>query len=165
MSPVRIRAATADDEPLLWRMLTFAASMEGGEDEVARAQADPDLRGYVDGFGRIGDRGVVAVRGTEPIGAAWLRLLHGEPHPAKVWTLEVPELAIALAPGARGQGVGSALLRALIADAADRYPALALSVRDGNAAVRLYERYGFVVERRLINRIGGVSLVMRRPLP
>jgi hypothetical protein len=67
-------------------MLTFAASMDGNDDDVERAKADPGLRGYVDGFGREGDLGVVALRGTERVGAAWLRRLRGEAHPAKVWT-------------------------------------------------------------------------------
>ena len=108
------RPATPDDAPLLWRMLTHAASMEGAEDDVARAQADPELRGYVEGFGRPGDLGVVALREGQAVGAAWLRLLVGEARATKVWTHEVPELAIAVMPDARSAGVGSVLLRALI---------------------------------------------------
>ena len=45
-----------------------------------------------------------------------------------------------------------------------RFDAVVLSVRDGNPAVRLYERHGFVTERRIENRAGGVSLAMRREL-
>ncbi len=54
--------------------------------------------------------------------------------------------------------------RRLLEAARGRYPALALSVREGNPAVRLYERFGFVEERRVVNRVGGASLVMRLPL-
>ena len=68
-------------------------------------------------------------------------------------------------PTLGGGGAGGLLLEALIAAAGDRYPAIMLSVREGNAAVRLYERFGFATERRVVNRVGGVSLVMRRPLP
>lgn len=167
MIGITVRAATPLDTPLLWRMLTFAASMDGGggAEVVAHAQADPGLCSYVQGFGRSGDLGVIGALGERVVGAAWLRLLHGAPHPSKVWTAKVPELAIAVEPEARGEGAGGLLLEALVAAAGDRYPAIMLSVREGNAAVRLYERFGFATERRVVNRVGGVSLVMRRPLP
>jgi ribosomal protein S18 acetylase RimI-like enzyme len=159
---VKTRAATPADAPLLWQMLTFAASMEGTAEDVAHVKHDPHLAEYVKGFGRAGDLGVVAYAGEETLGAAWLRLLHGEPNPMMVWTHDVPELAIALTPAARGRGVGTTLLRALIEAAADRYPAVLLSVREGNPAVHLYERFGFVRESELANRVGGQSIVMRR---
>ena len=38
---------------------------------------------------------------------------------------------------------------------------MALSVREENPAVRLYERLGFVTERTIVNRVGGRSLAMR----
>jgi ribosomal protein S18 acetylase RimI-like enzyme len=146
-------------------MLTFAASMEGRDEDVARAMHDPHLRDYVEGFGRKGDLGVVALLGEAPVGAAWLRLLEGEPHPMMVWTHEVPEIAIAIDPSVRGRGVGSLLLGSLLDAAAGSYPSIVLSVREGNPAVRLYERFGFVDEGRLGNRVGGMSVVMRRPSP
>ncbi len=155
-----IRRATAEDSPFLWRMLTFAASMEGHADDVARAQSDPDLRLFVDDYGRESDLGLVAVSGEELLGAAWLRLGTGKPSPTKVWTESIPELVIATTTDARGCGVGSALLTSLFALA--RYPEIALTVRDGNPAVRLYERHGFTTQRRITNRVGGVSLVMTR---
>jgi ribosomal protein S18 acetylase RimI-like enzyme len=160
-----IRPAVAADASLLWRMLTFAASMAGTADDEAAAQADPDLRPYVEGFGRAGDLGVVALT-SSPVGAAWLRLPpNAEPvSPSKVWTLAEPELAIAVELAMRGRGVGAALLESLLDAAAGHYPAVRLSVREGNPAVRLYERFGFVTERSVTNRVGGVSLVMRRVL-
>lgn len=160
-----IRAAAPDDEPFLWRMLTLAASMDGTDADVEAARLDPTLRCYLDAFGREGDLALVAWRGDERAGAAWIRLApsSGET-PAKVWTERVPELAIATLPEHRGGGIGNALLSAIIDAARGRYPAIALSVREGNPAVRLYERAGFVVERKTINRVGGTSLVMRRAL-
>jgi ribosomal protein S18 acetylase RimI-like enzyme len=145
-------------------MLTLAASMDGTDDDVATAKVEPSLRGYVEQFGREGDLGVIAHRGAVPVGAAWGRLLAGEPHPSKLWTLEEPELAIATVTEERGQGVGDRLLSAWLVAAAGRYPAVVLSVREGNPAVRLYERHGFVVVERIVNRVGGISLAMRRTL-
>jgi ribosomal protein S18 acetylase RimI-like enzyme len=49
-----------------------------------------------------------------------------------------------VAPGVRGQGVGTRLLQRLLDTAvADRVPALSLSVESDNPAIRLYERVGF----------------------
>jgi GNAT superfamily N-acetyltransferase len=165
MHDITTRPATPDDTTFLWHMLTLAASMGGTDEDIARAKVDPALTGYVDGFGGDGDLGIIALHGGSAVGAAWLRLLRGAPHPAKVWTPETPELAIATLPAARGFGVGTVLLRAVIDAARGRYPAIALSVRAASPAVRLYERFGFAEERRIVNRVGGVSLVMRRPLP
>jgi ribosomal protein S18 acetylase RimI-like enzyme len=161
VSTAQTRPATAADEPFLWHMLTYAASMSGSDADVAAAKADPELASYVTDFGRAGDLGVVALIGRELVGAAWGRLLVGEPKPSKVWTHDTPELAIATLPSARGRGVGSLLLGACLDGARGRFPAVVLSVREDNPAVRLYERHGFVVERRLVNRVGTVSLAMR----
>jgi GNAT superfamily N-acetyltransferase len=57
-----------------------------------------------------------------------------------------PEVAIAVVPDRRGAGVGGALLRALLNTARSQgFGALSLSVQRNNpAALRLYERNGFV---------------------
>jgi ribosomal protein S18 acetylase RimI-like enzyme len=39
---------------------------------------------------------------------------------------------------------------------------LALTVREGNPAIRLYQRAGFVVTEEIVNRVGGKSFVMQR---
>jgi ribosomal protein S18 acetylase RimI-like enzyme len=57
---------------------------------------------------------------------------------------DVPELSIGVAAEARGRGVGSALLDALLTLARERgYRAVSLSVDRRNPARRLYERKGF----------------------
>lgn len=57
---VSIRPAVPSDEPALWLMLTYAASMDGGgPGHIAGARADPYLRLYVEGWGtQKGDLGV-----------------------------------------------------------------------------------------------------------
>lgn len=160
----RIVPASAADVDFLWTMLTLAASMPAHDDaSVAGAKADPSLASHVLGWGRAGDTGVVAWWGDERVGAAWARLAVG-PVPYKVATATEPELAIASLPRSRGQGLGTRLLAALHATCAGRFDALRLSVREGNPAVHLYERASYVVIDRMPNRVGGVSLVMRRAL-
>jgi ribosomal protein S18 acetylase RimI-like enzyme len=55
-----------------------------------------------------------------------------------------PEIAIAVMPADRGQGVGTGLMRALLDEAArSEIEAVSLSVAKDNPARRLYERLGF----------------------
>jgi ribosomal protein S18 acetylase RimI-like enzyme len=156
--------ATADSVDALYEMLTYAAYLDGA-DAIERARRDPDLALYVDGFGRPGDLGVVArLASGEAVGAAWVRLSDGRPARFRVATASEPELAIGVRPGYRGGGVGRGLLDRVLALAA-AYPAVVLSVRSTNPSARLYERAGFVTIERIPNRVGGESLVMRRPTP
>jgi len=106
---------------------------------------------YVKAWGREGDTAVIAVVDGFPVGAAWYRLFPAG-HPGYGFVDEhTPELAVAVVPGARGRGVGSALLQTLLERARDAgFGALSLSVDLYNAAaIALYERHGFApVEER-----------------
>jgi ribosomal protein S18 acetylase RimI-like enzyme len=158
-----IRSATPADEPILWDMLFYAANMaEDGATSSEAAKTHPYLAEFVAGWGRPGDLGVIAIdtAGDQALGAAWLRRLSGPEKRYAAVADGVPELAIAVAPAATGQGIGGALLGALLAQARGQYSAIALSVRASNPARRLYERNGFVVVDTITNRVGGQSFVM-----
>lgn len=76
------------------------------------------------------------------IGAAWTfqhdpRLLLSSDGDA------LPEITIAVTPGLRGNGVGSALLDGLVVRSMGRYEALSLNVHQRNSARHLYQRKGF----------------------
>lgn len=158
-----IRPATSADEPFLWEML-FEAAHAG--DDVAGPddlRAVPALARYLDGWGRPGDLGVVAVdEGGTPLGAAWLRLLTGDDAGYGHVDDETPELAIATVPGRRAAGIGTRLLDGVVATARCRYPGVCLSVRADNPARRLYERAGFrsVPGSDMTNRVGSTSITM-----
>jgi ribosomal protein S18 acetylase RimI-like enzyme len=51
---------------------------------------------------------------------------------------------MAVLPPYRDQGVGTALLAQLFAEAMPRFDAVSLSVSASNPALRLYERFGFL---------------------
>jgi ribosomal protein S18 acetylase RimI-like enzyme len=159
-----IRRATPADEPILWEMLYHAANMaEDGATSAEAAKSHPYLAEFVASWGRAGDLGTIAV-GAAPgqaLGAAWLRQLSGAEKRYAAVAEDTPELAIAVRPDAIGQGVGGALLGALLDLARGQYPAVALSVRESNPARRLYERHGFVIVDTITNRVGGLSFVMR----
>lgn len=159
---VYVTEAKVEDEPVLWRMLTFAAWMgSDGEEQMAQARSDPYLRTYVSEWGtKRGDLGVIARdRLGEALGATWLRLGSTE-GPYKLGDEEVPELATAVIPEARRRGVGSVLMKRLIESARPYYPRIVLSVREENPAVLFYSRFGFLEVSRMKDRVGGNSLVM-----
>ncbi|MEU2030918.1 GNAT family N-acetyltransferase [Nocardia amamiensis] len=163
MTPPLLRPATRNDEPFLWAMLYEAShAAEQGLTSPDALRALPDLSRYVDGWGVQDDRGVVGGTAAQPEGAAWLRLFTSE-NPGYGYIGDtIPELAIAVAPAARGTGLGTALLTRLLADARSRYPAVSLSVRAENPARRLYTRIGFtdVAGSEIINRAGTTSVTM-----
>ncbi len=166
---VSVRPAEAEDVDFLWSMLFYAAHADEQPGATVQSiRSDPDLQRYLDGWGaRPGDAGVLALDGDEPVGAAWLRLfIGGETGLVTFVAPDVPELAIAVVPGRIGGGVGSSMLTRLLADAdAAGVPAVVLSARADNPAVRLYERHGFTVTDRIVNRVGTESVKMLRRRP
>lgn len=139
---IEIRPATAADEAFLWEMLYESLFAPPGQPRPARQLlAEPRLAAYVAGFGtRAGDTGFVAVGGGLPIGAAWARQWSAAAPGYGFVDAATPELAIALADGARGQGLGGRLIDAL----QHQVRRCSLSVDVRNPALRLYERRGFV---------------------
>lgn len=140
-------AATREDSAFLREMLFEAAAVS---DEIRalgreKALALPFIAHIVEHFGRPGDFGFVAE--TEDkilIGAVWARLFPAEAKGFGFVSAEIPELAIAVAPGFRGRGVGTKLLEELIKEARNlKFPALSLSVDRRNPALKLYESFGF----------------------
>jgi ribosomal protein S18 acetylase RimI-like enzyme len=157
---ITLRSATAADADFLWTMLYYAAQMDREVDRTpADAQRDPYLRVYVADWGLPTDLGLIACDGETPIGAVWSRIIahdHGGSDPSPPH----PELAAALLPAYQGQGIGARLLQAFLAQAAERFPAVVLTVRADNPALRLYQRAGFTIAGTLTNRVGTESYAM-----
>jgi len=159
---VTIRPARLADEAFLWQCMALAAH----EESVAAVAAIPSAARYVAGWGRPGDFGLVAELDEAPTGAAWARQFAPADNPHVYVDERTPELVVAVMPEFRGRGIGRRLLHALAERARNRHPALCLTVRVGNPALRLYEQVGF---ERLpggdrINRTGGLSIGMVRRL-
>jgi GNAT superfamily N-acetyltransferase len=153
-----VRALTVEDELIVWEMLRYASH----EPSLESVQNQSYLARYASHWGRVGDVGCVATKSTAPIGAAWLRLWVEEDKGFGYVSDEIPELAMAVLPDYRGQGIGTRLLMQVLAVAKGRFPAISLNVRGDNCVVRLYERTGFikVSGSEIINRTGGVSFNM-----
>lgn len=150
-----IRLAGPSDLPLLREMLFEAAFWRAGASRpvLSEGLARPDLAPLLDAWGRPGDTAVVAeAPNREGVGAAWFRFWTAESHSYGFVAPAVPELGIAVRSALRGRGLGSRLLRALLAQAARAgIRQLSLSVEIDNPALRLYERNGF----RRVGRVGG----------
>jgi GNAT superfamily N-acetyltransferase len=147
MTMIEIRPATTDDVPFLSDMGWEAAAVSAEVRAMGRiaALALPSMRKYLEGWGRPGDAGVVAIgEDDRRLGAAWYRLFPIE-NPAYGFVVpDIPELSIGVVEGERGKGIGHALLEALLVRAlADGFRAISLSVDRQNAALQLYERVGF----------------------
>jgi GNAT superfamily N-acetyltransferase len=196
-----IRILTPDDQEIIWKMLVYASH----DTSIESVQSQhPMLTQYAADFGTHDtDFGVVAVLHASTtsnnyntttttttaddkiaaiIGAAWVRLL---PHGYGFVDKETPELAIAVVPAMRSQGIGFQLLRTLVETLRDAatvtttattttiaptktttpvVPAVSLSCRlENHAALKVYERLGFVtIPHSLVTnpRSGGKSVSM-----
>jgi ribosomal protein S18 acetylase RimI-like enzyme len=153
-----VRALTAEDQPIVWEMLRYAAH----ESSIESVKQQPYLARYALNWGRMGDFGFVALIDTTVIGAAWLRLWLGEDKGFGYVKDEIPELAIAVVPDYRGKGIGTNLLTQILGVAKIKYPVVSLSVRANNPVVQLYERTGFIKipGSEVVNRAGEVSFNM-----
>ena len=135
-----IRKASGRDAPFLRDMVKHAYYWRWGEP----ATADVPASRYVEGWGRPGDRGLILIDESFPVGAAWYRLFTEERPGYGFVDERTPELTIAVVPSKRGRGFGEELLSALLEQArSDGHDAMSLSVEKDNPAVKLYERFGF----------------------
>lgn len=156
---VSVRSLVSADVTFLERMMLVAGFRPDCEHPVDAAQR-PHVRRFLDGWGRRGDVGVIAIdpRRT-PLGAAWARVMD-QPLVRDGQGAPVAELAIAVEEHARNGGVGHALLDALAeAATAAGHRELSLQVSPSNPAHRLYLRCGFEPTEE-----GPHGLIMRRRL-
>lgn len=162
---LQFRPLTVDDQDIVWKLLSFAAH----EDSVEVTKSQTCCVPYAQDFGNEkGDLGILATLTItgEPVGGAWIRML-GEEGMSKIDSNdEIPELALAVFPEYRGQGIGTRVLEAFLAMAKQQHDiaAISLSCRvDNVAAMRLYESHGFVriPNSEVMNRVGGTNVSMK----
>ena len=146
MTTLEVRSATEGDQDFLASMLYEAAYWRTSDErpEPSEALAAPELRVYLEDWGRDGDRALVATAGDDRLGAAWYRLFDDERHGYGFVEATIPEIAMAVSPSHRRLGVGRMVLAALLVQARlDDFLAVSLSVEDDNPAASLYTTLGF----------------------
>ena len=151
----------AEDEAFLQQMLAVAADWRPdiGARSLGEIMSEPALAHYIAGWPADGDVGFLA-ESDGPVGAAWWRFFSLDDPGYGFIDESIPELSIGVVEAARGRGVGSMLLEALIDEAVRcRLRALSLSVEQDNPAARLYQRLGFVT----VGRVGDSLTMLLEP--
>lgn len=118
----------------------------------------PHLKKYSDGWGRKGDRALIAIdEANQSVGAVWYRLFDEHNKGYGYVDQHTPELGIAVSTEVRGIGVGTLLMGKIIQLALeDGYKSISLSVDPDNSnAVQLYNNMGFKE-----CGVSGTSLIM-----
>ncbi len=139
-----IRTMKKPEYPLLCDFLYEAIYIPEGVEPPPKTVINcPELQEYICGFGdRKRDKALVAEFSGQVIGVVWARIMQDYGHIDD----ETPSLAISLYPAYRGQGVGSALLKAMLKLLQhEGYAKVSLSVQKANDAVRLYQKLGFKI--------------------
>ena len=103
----------------------------------------PELRVYVENFQKkFGHKCLVAEADGKIIGAVWARVMKDYGHIDD----DTPSLAISLYPEYRHQGIGTEMMKRMLAVLKDAgYQRSSLSVQKANYAVKMYRALGFEV--------------------
>ena len=144
---VEFRHLDASDQDFLWDALYHAIHLPPDTDALPKEIVhDPHLSLYAAEWAKQpNDFGLVAEVKAFPFGAAWIRCWNHTARGFGYVDTEIPELSMSVLPEFRGRGIGTRLLRRLIADCHARHRQLSLSVSRSNPALRLYHREGFRV--------------------
>lgn len=103
----------------------------------------PELRVYVADFGRKkGDMCFAAQSGERVVGAVWVRIMDDYGHIDD----DTPSFAISLFKEYRGMGIGTALMRKMIAALKEAgFKQASLAVQKENYAFKMYQKVGFEI--------------------
>ncbi len=136
-----IRHIEKSEYPLLEDFLYEAIFIpEGVEPPPRDIVKQPELQVYVQGFGRAHDHCFVAEADGRLAGAVWVRIMQDYGHVDD----DTPSFAISLFREYRGRGIGTELMRTMLAHLKEcGYTKASLAVQKANYAVRMYEKVGF----------------------
>ena len=139
-----IRELKLTEYPLLDDFLYEAIFIpEGIETPPKSIIHRPELQVYVSHFGeQKEDLALAAEADGKIIGAVWVRIMDDYGHVDD----ETPSLAISLYKEYRGNGIGTAIMKKMLALLKERgYKRVSLSVQKTNYAHRMYQKLGFEV--------------------
>lgn len=141
-----IREIQKQEYPLLDDFLYEAIFIsEGVEPPPKTIITSPELQVYVERFGKSKDDwGLVAEVDGKIVGAVWVRIMNDYGHIDD----ETPSLAISLYKEYRGFGIGTAMMKKILALLKSHgYSRVSLSVQKANYAAKLYLKVGFEIIR------------------
>ncbi len=140
---VNLRELRPDETELLKDFLYEAIFIPEGVEPPARdIIMRPELKIYYENFGTgRADHCIAADDGGRVIGAVWTRIMDDYGHVDN----ETPSFAISLYKEYRGQGIGTQMMRKMLAQLKEKgYKQASLAVQKANYAARMYEKVGFV---------------------
>lgn len=139
-----IRELRQDEKSVLDTFLYEAIFIPEGVPAPSRDIIDqPELQVYVKDFGEHqGDMCLVAEVDNEIVGAVWVRIMNDYGHIDD----ETPSFAISLLKEYRNDGIGTELMKQMLAKLKIQgYKQASLAVRKKNYAVRMYQKTGFEI--------------------
>ncbi|MCI8718660.1 MAG: GNAT family N-acetyltransferase [Lachnospiraceae bacterium] len=139
-----IRKIQKHEYPLLNNFLYEAIFVpEGIEPPPKTIIASSELQVYVERFGELKDDiGLVAEIDGKIVGAVWSRIMNDYGHIDN----ETPSLAISLYKEYRGLGIGTVMMKEILALLKrHEYKRVSLSVQKANYAAKLYQKVGFKI--------------------
>lgn len=143
---VTIRKIQKQEYPLLDHFLYEAIFIpEGVEPPPKTIITSPELQVYVERFGKAkDDYGLVAEVDGKIVGAVWVRMMNDYGHIDN----KTPSLAISLNKEYRGFGIGTAMMKEILALLKSHgYRRVSLSVQKTNYAAKMYLKVGFEIVR------------------
>lgn len=141
---VTIREIQQQEYPLLDHFLYEAIFIPEGIDPPPRTIiTSPELQVYVEDFGELKDDwGLVAEVDDKIVGAVWVRIMNDYGHIDD----ETPSLAISLYKEYRNFGIGTAMMKEMLALLKTHgYSQVSLSVQKANYAAKMYLKTGFEI--------------------
>lgn len=141
---VTIRKIQKQEYPLLDNFLYEAIFVpEGIEPPPKTIITSPELQVYVERFGESKDDwGLAAEVDGKIVGAVWVRSMNDYGH----IDAETPSLAISLYKEYRGFGIGTAMMKEILALLKSHgYSRVSLSVQKANYAAKMYLKTGFEI--------------------
>lgn len=142
----RIREIQKQEYPLLDNFLYEAIFVpEGIKPPSKTIITSPELQVYVEHFGESkDDLGLVAEANGKIVGAVWVRIMNDYGHIDD----ETPSLAISLYKEYRNFGIGTAMMKEILALLKSHgYKHVSLSVQKANYAAKMYLKIGFEIVR------------------
>lgn len=110
----------------------------------------PNLKIYIEDFGRYDDVCIIADISNQVVGAVWSRILAGEIKGYGNIDDNTPELAISIIKPYRNKGIGTLLLQSILKLLKTKgYKQVSLSVQKDNYAFKLYQKVGFKLFKEL----------------
>ncbi len=140
-----IRKINQSELHLLEDFLYEAIFQRDGDNLLPRdITSNPEVRVYIEKFGKADDLCLVAEINETIVGAVWTRILSGEVKGYGNIDKNTPEFAISVLKQYRNRGIGTELMqRMLILLKESGYKQTSLAVQKDNYAVKMYKDLGF----------------------